>query len=148
MSELKFRNLDSSPDDAVESWPHEGLVTAIERGLISDWRRIAAAIRDAPWGSVARGVEEYAGYGEEQAVSEMLMETVRRARSTSEERERIEVTARVQSAILKAGMPAARFASEIGTSASRLSTYRSGTVQPSAAMLMRIESAGQRLGPR
>lgn len=35
-----------------------------------------------------------------------------------------------------------RFAEHIGTSASRLSTYLSGKVTPSAALLLRIERAG------
>jgi transcriptional regulator with XRE-family HTH domain len=36
-------------------------------------------------------------------------------------------------------MTAGRFADLVGTSASRLSTYMSGKVTPSAAMLVRIE---------
>ena len=71
MSELAFRNIDASPTDPVESWPYEGLVTAIERGSLSDWRRIAAAVRRAPWGPVARGLLEYATYGEEVDVAEL-----------------------------------------------------------------------------
>ena len=96
MSELSFRNVDASPSDPVETWPYGGLVTAIERGSLSDWRRIAAAIRRAPWGAVARDVEAYATYGETADVAELLTETVRRARNAAEEADRAEITARVR----------------------------------------------------
>jgi hypothetical protein len=148
MAELVFRNLDASPHDPVESWPYEGLVTAIERGSLSDWRRIADAIGRAPWGSVARDIEEYAGYGQEVDTVALLLETVRRARLTAEQADRNEVTRRVRAALERSGLPARRFAAEVGTSASRLSTYRSGSVQPSAAMLLRIERESRRLSGR
>lgn len=145
MSELSFRNIDASPEDPVESWPYEGLVTAMERGSLSDWRRVAAAIRRAPWGSVARDVEAYAAYGESADVAELLMETIRRARHSAEEADRAEVTRRVRAAVDRSGLPGRRFATAVGTSASRLSTYCTGAVQPSAAMLLRIERESGRL---
>lgn len=145
MADLAFRNIDASPRDPVESWPYEGLVTAIERGSLSDWRRIAESIRRAPWGSVARDLEAYSAYGDEADTAELLMEAVRRARRSAEEADRAEVTRRVRAAIRRSGLPARRFAAEVGTSASRLSTYRSGSVQPSAAMLLRIERESHRL---
>lgn len=148
MAELVFRNIDASPRDPVESWPYEGLVTAIERGSLSDWRRIAEAIRRAPWGSVARDVEAYAAYGDEADTAELLMEAIRRARRRAEQADRAEVTRRVGAAIRRSGLPARRFAAEVGTSASRLSTYRSGSVQPSAAMLLRIEREADRAAAR
>lgn len=49
-SGLRFRNIDASPDDPVESWPFEGILAAIERGTLPDWRRLAAAIAVAPGG--------------------------------------------------------------------------------------------------
>ena len=55
---LKFRNIDASPDDPVETWPFEGILAAVERGALPDWRRLAAAIRADPWGPVAHQVLE------------------------------------------------------------------------------------------
>ena len=49
------------------------------------------------------------------------------------------MVARVRAAVERAGVTKAEFASAVGTSASRLSTYLSGKVIPSAALLMRIE---------
>jgi hypothetical protein len=69
MSDLTFRNIDAAPTDRVETWPYEGLVAAIERGSLSDWRRIIAAVRRAPWGPAARRIEKYATYGEEKPSS-------------------------------------------------------------------------------
>ena len=45
MSALKFRNITASVDDPVETWPFEGILTAVERGTLPDWRRLAAAVR-------------------------------------------------------------------------------------------------------
>ena len=42
MSALKFRNIVASVDDPVETWPFEGILTAVERGTLPDWRRLAA----------------------------------------------------------------------------------------------------------
>ncbi len=47
----------------------------------------------------------------------------------------------MRAAVERSGLTNAQFAELIGTSASRLSTYLSGQVTPSAAMLVRIEQA-------
>jgi hypothetical protein len=47
-----------SVDDPVETWPFEGILTAVERGTLPDWQRLAAAIRADPWGPVAQQVLE------------------------------------------------------------------------------------------
>lgn len=144
MAQLAFRNVDASPAEPVERWPYEGLVAAIERGQISHWARIARSVRRDPWGQVARDVEAYAQYGDDDGVISLLMESIRRARAQAERAERAEVARRVREAIALSGLSAERFAKSVGTSASRLSTYRSGAVTPSAAMLVRIERAGSR----
>ena len=62
MSALAFRNVDASPEDPVSEWPQEAIQTALERGGLAHWRRLAAAIRAEPWGPVARRVEEVLAY--------------------------------------------------------------------------------------
>jgi hypothetical protein len=47
---LKFRNVETSPEDPVETWPFEGILAAVERGTLPDWRRLAKAISADPWG--------------------------------------------------------------------------------------------------
>lgn len=145
MSALTFRNLDVSPDAPVSEWPNEGIVMAIERGYLSDWRRIAAEISRSPWGRVAQAVADYAGYGEERAVASLLLEHTRRVREQVQAADQQAVATRVKAAITRSGLTARDFARECGTSPTRLSTYRSGRVQPSAAMLVRIERVADRL---
>ena len=42
---LKFRNLNVTPEDPVDTWGVEGLLTAIERGGAVDWAKITHAVR-------------------------------------------------------------------------------------------------------
>ena len=67
------------------------------------------------------------------------MQTVlSRARERAEADERATVAAAIQEAIERSGLSQAEFASRIGTSPSRLSTYATGKVTPSAALMIRI----------
>ena len=77
---LAFRNVDARPTDDVASWPYEALVTAIDRGLVPDWRPIFAEIRRAPWGTTACRVERYVGYREHDGVSTLFRLAIERAR--------------------------------------------------------------------
>lgn len=137
---LAFRNVNARPDDDVATWPYEALVTAIDRGLVPDWRPIFVAIRRSPWGPTARRVERYLEYREPDGVSTLFRLAVRRARHDAEREERAEVARRIRSAVDRSGLTAAAFAHLVGTSPSRLSTYLNGRVVPSAAMLVRMES--------
>jgi hypothetical protein len=138
---LRFRNVDADPADPVETWPYEALATAIERGSARDWARISATIRADPWGRVARAVETYLGYADRSGATELLRRAIDRSRTDADAADRTAVAARVRELIVRSGLTAAQFASRIGTSASRLSTYRSGRVMPSAALLLRMERA-------
>ncbi len=136
---LQFRNVDASPDDDVATWPYEALVTAIDRGLVADWQPIWGAIKASPWGEVARSVEHYLTYREPDGVSTLFRLGIKHARRATEELEREEIAARIRAAVEQSGMSGGEFARLVGTSASRLSTYRNGRVTPSASMLARIE---------
>ena len=138
---VRFRNVDAAPSDDVTTWPYEALVTVIERGLVDDWRPVFAEVRRHPWGPVARKVEHVAASTADTAVGRLFTLAVERARADAESAEREAVAARVRAAIVASGLTAAEFASRVGTSASRLSTYATGKVTPSAGMLHRIEGA-------
>lgn len=142
---MRFRNVDVDPSAPVESWPYEAVASAIERGTVDDWVRITAAIDADPWGEVARQVEEYLSYERPYGVAPLLERAVARAREQAERRERATVAAEVASLISASGLPLDQVASRIGTSRSRLSTYRSGTVTPSAALLVRLRELVERL---
>lgn len=145
---LQFRNVDAAPSDDVTTWPFEALATAIDRGLVGDWQPIFGEIRRAPWGPVTRMVERHLGYREPDGTSAIFRLAVDRARHDAEQLDRAEVATRVRRAIERSGLTSAEFARVIGTSASRLSTYGTGRVVPSAAMLIRIErtAAGGQVG--
>ncbi len=142
---LAFRNVDASPDDPVETWPFEGVLAALERGGLSDWRRLARAIAERPWGQVARYVEQAIRLAEPFGVTEIMTDVLTEARRDMEASERQEVTETVHRLVTASGLTQARFAAEIGTSPSRLSTYASGTVVPSAAMLVRMRRVSEAL---
>ena len=139
MSRLSFRNVDADPGDDIATWPYEALVTAVDRGLVDDWQPIFAEIRRSPWGVPARRVERYLYYRDPDGVSRLFTLAIEGAREAHGAAERAEVAERVRAAVSRAGVTKAEFAASVGTSASRLSTYLSGKVMPSAALLVRIE---------
>jgi len=118
---VRFRNLHTDPAAPVTGWPYEALVTAIERGGIGDWARITAEIAGEPWGDVSRQVEDYLTHERPYGVVGPLL---RRA---------------------VGGVHRAEFASRIGTSRPRLSTYCTGSVTPSAALVERMRALVDRM---
>ena len=140
---LKFRNIAASPDDPVETWPFEGILAAVERGTLPDWRRLAAAIRADPWGPVAQQVLEAVRLCHPYGTAELLEGVVSRARKRAADSERADVAAEVRDLVGRSGLSKQDFAERIGTSRSRLSTYMSGKVTPSAALMVRMRRATQ-----
>jgi predicted XRE-type DNA-binding protein len=138
MNTLAFRNVESSPDDPVTEWPQEAIQAGLERGSLFHWRPLAKAIRDEPWGPVARRVEEVLGYSRPYGVAEAMEQVIARAREAAETAERQAVATEVEKLIETSGLTRAEFASSIGTSTSRLSTYVTGKVSPSASLLVRM----------
>jgi DNA-binding transcriptional regulator YiaG len=135
---LAFRNLTITPDAPVSAWPTEAVQTALERGDLDDWRRIVAEIKREPWGRTARQVEEVLSYSHAYGIAEAFAAALAEIRAEIEARERADVAAEVQDAIARSGLSRSEFASRIGTSASRLSTYATGKVTPSATLMLRI----------
>jgi DNA-binding transcriptional regulator YiaG len=138
VSPLAFRNVDASPSDPVAEWPLEAIQTALERGGLADWRRLATEIREEPWGPVARRIEETLSHSRPYGVSDAFERTIARSRANAEAAERQAVATEIGNLVRKSGLPRVEFAARIGTSASRLSTYVSGKVIPSAALLVRM----------
>jgi DNA-binding transcriptional regulator YiaG len=143
---LRFRNITASPDDPVESWPFEGILAAVERGTLPDWRRLAQAIETDPWGPVAQQVLEAVRLSHPYGTTELLESVVERARKLAANSERAEVAAEVGELIRRSGLSHQDFAKRIGTSRSRLSTYVSGKVVPSAALMVRMRRVARQVG--
>jgi DNA-binding transcriptional regulator YiaG len=139
---LAFRNLTVSPDDPVSGWPTEAVQIALERGDLGDWQRIVAELKREPWGRTARQVEEVLSHSRPYGIADAMTAVLARIRADVERQEREEVAAEVRSTIALSGLSMAEFASRMGTSASRLSTYATGKVTPSAALMLRIRRLG------
>ena len=135
---LRFRNVNASPDDPVETWPFEGILAAVERGTLPDWRRVASAIGADPWGPVAHQVLEAVHLSHPYGTTELLEGVVARARKLAADSERANVASEVQGLVARSGLSTQDFAERIGTSRSRLSTYMSGKVVPSATLVVRM----------
>src|SRR2546423_8540941 len=75
-----FRSVDFDSTLPVEEWPAEAIETVMDRGSLSDWRLIAQAIRENPWGRTARRVESISSWGEHYGVDELMSSVIRRAR--------------------------------------------------------------------
>lgn len=140
MTEFVFRNVDASPDEPVENWPLEAIQTAMEQGSLKHWRRLGASIKQEPWGPVARGVETVLTYSRPYGVAKTMERVIEQARRDAEATERATVAAEIRQLIEESGLSRQAFASRIGTSTSRLSTYATGKVVPSAALLVRMRS--------
>jgi DNA-binding transcriptional regulator YiaG len=135
---VSFRNLTITADAPVASWPTEAVQAALERGDLDDWHRIAVELKRDPWGRTARQVEEVLSHSRPYGVAEIMEMVLARARDRREAEERAHVAAKIRAAVARSGLSRAEFASRIGTSTSRLSTYETGRVTPSAALMVRI----------
>jgi DNA-binding transcriptional regulator YiaG len=138
MSALKFRNITASVDDPVETWPFEGILSAVERGTLPDWQRLAAAIRADPWGPVAQQVLEAVEISRAYGIGELLTTVIERARQEAADAEREQVAGEIRDLVARSGLSRQDFALRLGTSRSRLSTYMAGKVTPSATLMLRM----------
>jgi len=136
---LAFRNVNADPADPVESWPYEALVTALERGGFRDWQRVGAAIDRDPWGEVAADVQAYLTYEHPYGVGPLMTSVIKAARSRAHEQDKAAVAARIRGFVTASGLTRRQFAEAVGTSTTRLSTYCTGSVTPSATLLLRME---------
>nr|WP_221287075.1 helix-turn-helix transcriptional regulator [Cellulomonas hominis] len=138
---MQFRNIDADPTDPVDSWGVEGMLTAIERGYLPHWQRIAAAVRAAPDGQAARDLEVALDLADRPGATRLLRRALDQARAGDAG----EVARRVELAVARSGLSLRQFAAQAHTSPSRLSSYRSGSVVPGADVLVRIERTSRDL---
>jgi DNA-binding transcriptional regulator YiaG len=134
----RFRNLDFDPATPIERWPAEAIETLIDRGSLSDWRRLADAIRRDPWSPAARTAETVTGWGEHYGVDALISNVIRHAREDITRRARAEYAAQIRSWRAQTGMTLRQFAQAAGTSASRLSAYENAKVAPTTDVLGRL----------
>lgn len=138
MTSVPLRNVDLDPDAPVEAWPFEVVQTLIERGGLSDWRLLIKEIQRSPWGVTSQRVAEALSISRPYGTAELFEKAIADARTTTVAAEKAEVAGEVGELVARSRLSKAEFASRIGTSPSRLSTYVSGQVMPSAALLVRM----------
>ncbi|HEY5288115.1 MAG TPA: helix-turn-helix transcriptional regulator [Solirubrobacteraceae bacterium] len=135
---LRFRNLDFDTTQPMDRWPAEAIQTVIDRGSLSDWRRLASAIRRNPWGPAARTTEIVVAWGEHYGIDALMTNVIRRARDDINRQGRAEYAAQIRSWRIQNKMTLRQFALAAGTSASRLSDYENAKVAPTTDVLGRL----------
>lgn len=136
---LTFRNLSVSPTDPIECWGVEGLLTAVDRGALPDWRRIAHAVRRNPRGKVAAELRDVVAVAQDASAASVLERILHEALALEDEQDKEKAAEAMRTAFEESGLRRAQFAERLGTSQSRVSTYLSGKVTPSAALLIRAQ---------
>jgi DNA-binding transcriptional regulator YiaG len=138
---VQFRNLDFDWEAPIDEWPAEAIETVMDRGSLSDWCSLAAAIRRDPWGPAARTTATVASWGEHYGVDALMITALRQARQDITRRGRAEYAAQIRSWRTQSGMTLRQLARAAGTSASRLSDYENAKVAPTTDVLARIKHA-------
>jgi len=142
-----LRDIDKLPQ-VTELPDRRGFYELIKRGTVHEWRAALAPVAAHPWGP--RG-EELAVLAEEAGlpvVAQSLRTCQRAYQMLREDEERREAADEIRRLVAASGYTQKAFAAYVGTSPSRLSTYVSGKVTPSAAMLLRIQRASALLAGR
>lgn len=136
---LAFRNLKVTPADPVETWGVVGIQTALERGTLQDWHRIAMAAKD-PESEVAQEFEAAAKISDRPAATWWVRRKLEILRASPEKK----VTLKLKRYVIESGLTQSQFAELLGTSGSRLSTYLSGKVAPSAVIMEKSDGIRRR----
>ncbi|WP_179666925.1 helix-turn-helix domain-containing protein [Nocardioides thalensis] len=126
----------------------DGFHDLIRRGTVEQWRAALAPVAAHPWDP--RG-EELAALADDAGlpvVADSLRACQRVYQLLREDDERRAVADEIRRRVKLSGLTQKAFAAYVGTSPSRLSTYVSGRVTPSAAMLLRIQRASEVLAAR
>lgn len=145
MTELRFRNIVTTPQQPVAEWGFEGLLAAIDRGSIRDWNRIARELESDPWGGVAELLEdEVFGAAEDVGVVAALRQVLDDVRAEANHREKREVADELRTLVKRSGLSQDAFARRLGTSRPRLNSYLNAKVTPSATILIRARTAAQK----
>jgi DNA-binding transcriptional regulator YiaG len=135
---MRFRNVDFDPTAPLDQWPAEAIETVIDRGSLSDWRRLADAIQHNPWGPAARTAETVVAWGEHYGVDALIANVIRGAREEVALRGRADYAAQIRSWRAQTGLTQRQFSLAAGTSASRLSDYENAKVAPTTDVLGRL----------
>lgn len=143
---LSFRNVDVDDRAPLDTWPPEGIEILVDRGNLSDWRRLAAALARDPWGPLARTVEEITALDCHYGVDRILERILRQERERCTLAGRRRYADRLRRLRRSAGLTMRELAAAAGTSAARISDYENARVAPTTDVLARIEDVLERRG--
>lgn len=117
-------------------------------GSILEWRHHLAMVAASPWSPYARHLHDLAEQAGRPLVATVIEHFTASCRARLKEREREQVAAEVRRLVAESGVSQQRFARWVGTSPSRLSTYVSGSVTPSASLMLRMTRTSRLLQER
>lgn len=143
VSPAMFRNVITSPDDPIDTWPHEVFRAILEYGMIFDWRFVAHHVRKYPWSPAAQTLEEVLDYSDDVDSEPLLRTVLEMARQEAREHEKQEVAHELRGCLERSGMTQTEFAARTGTSASRLSSYLSCKIEPRASYMVRARKVAE-----
>lgn len=119
------------------------LLDLVHHGNARRWRAALLPLIESPWGPYGEHVVKLCKEADLAAVGDVLQECRKVYQHRQEQRERDAIAREIRRLVAISGLTQRQFASQIGTSPSRLSTYVNGRVVPSAAMLLRIRRVAQ-----
>jgi len=140
---LRFRNVDFDERAPLDDWPPEAIETLIDRGSITDWGRLAAAIRANPWGTAARRTEIVLSWGEHYGLDPLFTRVIEHAREDATQRGRERYAAQIRQWRAGTGLTLRAFARAAGTSAPRLCAYERAKVAPTTDVLARLQHVAE-----
>ncbi len=124
------------------------LLGVIDHGSVLEWRHHFAMIAASPWSPYPGHLGKLAQQAARPEVAAVVDRFTDVCRDHHKEREREQVAGEVRRLVAVSGATQRRFAHWVGTSPSRLSTYISGTVTPSASLMLRMERTSRLLQER
>lgn len=144
---VSFRNIDVNEGASLEAWPAEAIEILIDRGGLSDWRRLASALAADPWGPLSRAVEQAIGLDCHYGVDRIMEQILQRNRSRSTLAGRQRYADHLRELRHAAGLSMRQLAQLTGTSAARISDYENARVAPTTDVLARLEDVLARFAP-
>ena len=134
---LLLQGIDRScPAPTVESV--DEFLDVAAHGTVTEWRHLMALATESAWSPYAVRLAELAQDAGHQHAASVIAALIDLCREQQQEAERATVAREIGRLVALSGVPEGEFAAWMGTTASRLSTYASGTVTPSAAVMLRI----------
>uniref|UniRef100_UPI0016005E23 helix-turn-helix domain-containing protein n=1 Tax=Nocardioides stalactiti TaxID=2755356 RepID=UPI0016005E23 len=120
----------------------------VDGGSVLEWRHHLAMIAASPWSPYSDHLLDMALQAELPQVVAVVERFTELCRAQNKEREREQVADEVRRLVAASGVTQRQFAKWVGTSPSRLSTYVSGSVTPSASLMLRMTRTSRLLQER